>query len=179
MTASVIERDAQSSEPRADTVDDGVSISSWKHRAPIIMLAGLGFCIASYLAAYQMHLIRKVWDPVFGHGSEIVLRSFLSRLLPLPDAALGALGYAAEAIAAVIGGTSRWRTHSWFVCVYGGLVLCLAIVAVALSAIQVFVLHSGCTLCLCSAALSLIIASLASREVVAAWRNITHRTNSL
>jgi uncharacterized membrane protein len=158
-------------------LDDTIRVSSWRHRIPIIALASCGVCIALYLSAFQLRVIPRVWDPVFGNGSERVLHSFISRLLPLPDAVLGALGYAIEIALAAIGGPARWRTNSRLVCLYGAVVLCLAITAIALTAIQIFVVRTGCTLCLCSAGLSLIIAALAAPEVIAAAQNLTRRTS--
>jgi hypothetical protein len=36
--------------------------------------------------------IGDVWEPFFGNGSRLILTSGVSRILPVPDAALGALG---------------------------------------------------------------------------------------
>ncbi len=77
---------------------------------PILVLAAAGLGVASYLAAYQFGSLRSVWEPFFGDGSVRVLHSFLSRLLPLPDAAVGACGYAAELVAGAVGGAHRRRT---------------------------------------------------------------------
>ena len=89
--------------------------SSWHQRLPLIALAVLGFGIASYLALYQWRVIEDVWEPFFGNGSKVILNSFISRILPVPDAALGALGYLADAISGIIGGRRRWRTMPWMV----------------------------------------------------------------
>ena len=70
--------------------------ASWKQRIPLVLIALLGFCIASYLAAFQFRIIQTVWEPFFGSGSRTVLNSPTSRILPIPDAALGALGYLAD-----------------------------------------------------------------------------------
>jgi hypothetical protein len=45
---------------------------------------------------------------------------------------------------------------------------------VGLVALQLFVIRAGCTLCLCSAALSVLAAISASDEVMAAVRCIRH-----
>ena len=74
--------------------------SSWSQRLPIIGLALVGFGIATYLALYQWGIVSTVWDPIFGHGSAIILNSSVSRLLPVPDAALGALSYLVDAVTA-------------------------------------------------------------------------------
>jgi hypothetical protein len=40
----------------------------------------------------------RVWEPFFGEGSRVILTSSVSRLLPVPDAALGAFGYLLDAV---------------------------------------------------------------------------------
>jgi uncharacterized membrane protein len=174
MTTILAERYTGTGAADIAAVERAKTVSNWRHRIPIIALAACGFCIAGYLGAYQIHLLSSVWDPVFGSGSERVLHSFISRLLPIPDAVLGALGYAAETLFAAVGGRVRWCTNSRLVCVYGAIVLCLAIIAIVLTAVQIFIVRAGCTLCLASAGLSLIIAALAGPEVIAAARNLYH-----
>lgn len=144
------------------------SASRWQARRPVALLAIAGFAIASYLAAYQLGLLTDVWEPFFGNGAKLVLHSFVSRLLPLPDAALGAIAYLIEVVAALIGSSERCRTHPRLVLCYGAIVAAVAATAVALVLIQVLVIHATCTLCLCSAAISILIAYLASDEIVAA-----------
>jgi uncharacterized membrane protein len=141
----------------------------WRNRKRIAALAFIGFCIAAYLAAYQFGMISGVWEPFFGNGSNRVLHSFISRMLPVPDAALGAAGYAAEFIAILAGDAKRYRTIPRLVLVYGALVAAMAAAALMLTGVQAFVLHTGCTLCLVSAAISVLIACLASEEVIAAF----------
>ncbi|MFL6528515.1 MAG: vitamin K epoxide reductase family protein [Chthoniobacterales bacterium] len=136
------------------------------------MLALIGLATASYLAAYQLRLLNDVWEPFSGNGAKLVLGSFVSRLLPLPDAALGAIAYLVELIAALIGGSERYRTHPRLVICYGAIVAGAAAVAVALVLIQLLVIHAACTLCLCSAAISLLIAYVASDEIVAAVEKV-------
>jgi uncharacterized membrane protein len=150
--------------------------SAWAARLPVIVLALAGFCLASYLAAYQLGFAQSIWEPFFGEGSRRVLQSFISRWLPVPDAALGASGYLAELLAGVIGGGERWRTTPWIVIVYGAIVAAVAATAVALACVQLFVIHAGCTLCLASAAISLGIALLARHEVFASVASIKERS---
>lgn len=139
---------------------------------PILAFAVAGFCIASYLAAFQLGAVRNVWEPFFGDGSRKVLHSFISQMLPVPDATLGAAGYLTELIAGSIGGGKRWRTMPWLVMVYGVFVAAVAGSALVLAFLQAAVIHAGCTLCLCSAALSLLIAWLSRREIFAAAQTI-------
>src|SRR5690242_1352099 len=76
--------------------------SAWGQRLPIVGLALVGFGIAAYLALYQLGVVARVWEPFFGAGSHTILTSGVSRLLPIPDAALGALGYLLDAASGAI-----------------------------------------------------------------------------
>ncbi|MFN8521445.1 MAG: hypothetical protein U0667_19150, partial [Chloroflexota bacterium] len=58
--------------------------SAWSHRRRVVGLALVGAGIASYLTLYQAGLIRQVWEPFFGDGSQVVLHSWVSRTLPVP-----------------------------------------------------------------------------------------------
>ena len=146
----------------------GDSPSSWAHRAPVVLLALLGAGLATYLALYQWRLTSAVWDPLFGStNAERVLESPLSRLLPVPDATLGALGYLVEAVLASVGGEDRWRTLPALVLVYGAVLGALALVSLGLVLTQVLLVHAFCSLCLCSAGISCINAWLGRQEVFA------------
>lgn len=115
-----------------------------------------GFGIATYLALYQWGVLGDVWEPFFGEGSVVVLGSSISRFLPFPDAALGALGYLMDAVTGVVGGRERWRTMPWLVVVFGLAVGPLGAVSVLLVILQPVVLDAWCTLCLAPAAVSLL-----------------------
>src|SRR3954470_23462044 len=93
--------------------------SARSERLPIVGLALVGFAIAAYLTAFQVGLVRTVFEPFFGHGSETILTSSVARALPSPDAALGALGYLADAVGGLVGGSGRWRTMPWVVILFG------------------------------------------------------------
>ena len=134
------------------------------------MLAALGTAIAGYLAAFQLHLIPSVWDPLFGDGSRQVLTSPLSRALPIPDGLLGAAGYLLEGSLAAMGGPDRWRRRPWLVLLNGAVAAALGLAALALLASQAFVVGAWCLLCLTSAATSLAIVALSVDEVAAAIR---------
>ena len=138
----------------------------------ILFLTALGFAIALYLALYQLHVVGRVWDPLFGNGSRKVLHSGISRLLPIPDASLGAAGYVGELVTGAIGGADRWRTLPWVVIAYGAIVATVAVTAAVLAILQPLLVHAGCTLCLTSAAISLIIAWLARCEIFAALARV-------
>ena len=145
--------------------------STWPQRLPVIGLAMAGFLVASYLAAYQWGVLASVWEPFFGDGSEEILNSRTSRILPVPDAALGALGYLADAVTGAIGGRSRWRTMPWIVVIFGLAVGPLGAVSVLLVIIQPVVYGTFCTLCLVSAVISLLMIPPAVDEI---WASVQH-----
>ncbi|MBV9544466.1 MAG: vitamin K epoxide reductase [Chloroflexi bacterium] len=148
--------------------------SAWPHRVAVVVLALLGAAIATYLTLYQWQVTSSVWDPIFGPGSsEAVLTSPISRMLPLPDATLGAIAYLVEALLAGLGGTDRWRRQRGLVLVYGIALAGLALTSVGLVLVQLLVVHAFCTLCLSSAALSWVNAWLGHGEVIAALKPFT------
>ncbi len=146
--------------------------SSWRERLPVVVLAVLGFGIATYLTLFQVGAVARLWDPIFGAGAERVLESALARRLPVPDASLGALAYAFEAVTCAAGGPARWRRRPWLVLLYGLDAALLGLAGVALTAAQAFVVRQGCTPCLASAAISVVAAAAASREVRASLEHL-------
>lgn len=144
--------------------------SDWSQRLPVVLLSLVGCGIAVYLTLYQVGIVAHVWEPFFGDGSRVILKqSAVARLLPVPDAALGALAYLLEAMAECVGDRQRSRTWPAAVFVTSTLAAALAVAAIALVACQVFWFHAFCTLCLGSAACSLLIAVLVFPEARAAW----------
>jgi uncharacterized membrane protein len=132
----------------------------------------VGLSIATYLALYQWGLIPTVWEPFFGRGSQIVLHSYVSRILPIPDAALGALGYLTDAASGVIGRRDRWRTMPWIVVIFGLAVGPLGAVSILLVILQPVAFDAWCTLCLASAVISLTMIGPAMDEVLAALQHL-------
>src|SRR5687768_5441314 len=156
--------------------------ASWSQRLPIIVLAVVGFLIAGYLALYQLReqvpLVMTVWEPFFGRGSEVILSSWVSELLPVSDAALGALGYLADAVTGAIGGTRRWRTMPWLVVLFGILVGPLGAVSVLLVILQPVLFDSWCTLCLVTAAISVLMIGPVMDEVLASLQYLTREARA-
>ncbi|MGI5240807.1 vitamin K epoxide reductase family protein [Dactylosporangium sp. CA-139066] len=142
--------------------------SGLPRRVAVAVLALAGFLVSMQLAFFQYGLTDTVWDPWFGDGSVKVLDSAFSRSLPVRDAALGAVAYLIELVLEVTGGLSRWR-RPWHVLLLGLVSAAMAVTAIGLVAMQIFVLHAFCTLCLVSAALSLTIPLFVAEEVVVAW----------
>lgn len=141
--------------------------SAWDQRLPIVVLALVGFAIATYLTLYQVDVLGAVWEPFFGGGSETILTSRISYVLPIPDAALGAAGYLLDAIAGAIGGRERWRSMPWIVVVFGIAVGPLGAASIILVVLQPVVYNSFCTLCLASAVISVAMIGPAMDEILA------------
>jgi uncharacterized membrane protein len=157
---------APSSDPDAPPGWD-YNPASWPQRVPIIVLAVIGFAIAMYLALYQWRVFETVWEPFFGGGSVTILNSWVSELLPFPDAFLGALGYLADAVTGSIGGRARWRTMPWVVVIFGLLVGPLGVVSIMLVVFQPVLFDAWCTLCLASAVVSVLMIGPAMDEFLA------------
>jgi hypothetical protein len=141
--------------------------SKWSQRIPVIVLALLGVAVSTYLALYQLRIIDEVWEPFFGDGSRTILNSSVSHILPIPDAALGAIGYLADAVTGAIGGRDRWRTMPWIVIVFGIAVGPLGIVSITLVVLQPVMFGAWCTLCLASAVISVAMIGPAMDEFLA------------
>ena len=148
--------------------------SSWSQRRPLIIVALVGFIIALYLGLYQLKIIPQVWEPFFNKGSEAVLNSEVSKALPVPDAILGALGYVLDVVTGIIGNTQRWRTKPWIVVVFGLAIGPLGMVSILLVILQPVVVGAWCTLCLVTAALSIVMISPAMDEMLASLQYL-HR----
>ena len=146
--------------------------SEWSQRWPVVGLATVGFLIAGYLALYQGGVFASVWEPFFSDGSRVILHSWVSKALPVPDAALGALGYLVDAVTGVIGGRDRWKTMPWIVILFGLAVGPLGAVSIALVIMQPLLFDAWCTLCLASAAISLAMIGPAMDELLASLQHV-------
>lgn len=146
--------------------------STWAQRLPIVFLALLGFAIAGYLALYQVGVVATVWEPFFGDGSAKILHSWVSRLLPVSDAAVGAAAYLVDAGTGVIGGTDRWRRMPWLVVLFGLAVGPLGVVSILLVVLQPVLFDAWCTLCLASGVVSLLMIGPAMDEVLASLQHV-------
>lgn len=146
--------------------------ASWSQRIPIIALALIGFLIASYLSLFQLKVFPDVYEPFFGNGSRRILTSWVSHILPVPDAALGAFGYLLDAVTGAIGGTRRWKTMPWMVILFGFAVGPLGAVSVLLVILQPVLFNAWCTLCLASAVVSVLMIGPALDEVLASLQHL-------
>jgi uncharacterized membrane protein len=152
------------------------SPSAWPRRRSVAALALAGCGISIYLSLFECHVIGSIWDPIFGsRSSEAVLRSPVSRALPVPDAAAGAAAYAVEAALVLSGGTGRWRRQPWLALLCGLLIDLLALTGVAQVLVQWLVVRSMCALCLTVAAISFLNAWLVRKETAAALETLRAR----
>ena len=120
------------------------------------------------MSLFQFNILDSVWDPVFGSEStRKILTSPVSTLLPIPDAALGAIGYLVDVVTGVIGGKRRWRTMPWIVIVFGFAVGPLGAISIALVIIQPVFFNAWCFLCLVTALISIIMIGPALDETLA------------
>jgi hypothetical protein len=149
--------------------------SAWSQRVPLVLVALAGTMVAGYLAAFQLGWIDEVWEPFFGRGSRVVLTSGVSRILPIPDAALGAVGYAVDAVTGVVGGRKRWQTMPWMVILFGIAVGPLGAVSVLLVILQPVLFDAWCTLCVASAVMSVIMIGPSLDEVLASLQYLMRR----
>ena len=143
------------------------SPSSWAQRAPVLVLSALSFFLARYMAAFQLGHIPVAWDPIFGNGTETVLRSSVSQAFPIPDAGLGAYSYLIELLSALMGDSRRWRTMPWMVALFGIVVVPLGLVSTVLIMLQPVAVGAWCTICLVTAVFMLIMVAVSLDEVVA------------
>lgn len=147
--------------------------SAWIQRLPIIILACVGWFISRYLGAYQLGYIDTIWDPVFGDGTRLVITSDISKSLPVPDAALGALAYTLEALLGCKGGPARWRTMPWMVVAFAFLVVPLGVVSIILVILQPLLVGAWCFLCLLAALSMLIMVVFTLDEMIAVMQFLT------
>lgn len=147
--------------------------SSRKKRRPLLIMAIGGFFIALYLGLYELNVFDNVWEPFFGNGTNKILHSSFSRSLPVPDGLLGAFGYLCDIILVSVGKQDRWRSKPWMVFLYSFTVAIMGLVSLFLLIMQAFILHSWCTLCLASAALSLMMVWPVSKEFLASFHFVS------
>lgn len=141
--------------------------SSWLQRAPIILLAVIGFLASRYMAAFQLGHISEIYDPFFGDGTMRVLTSDISKMFPISDAGLGGLAYVIEILMGFMGDKARWRTMPWMVMFFGILVVPVGTVSVILIILQPLAVGAWCSPCLLAGIAMLAMIPATLDEVVA------------
>ncbi len=154
--------------------------SSYLQRLPIIVLATICVLFALPMTAYQLGHVGGVFDPFFAgadglNGTETILRSDVSKAIPISDAGLGVIAYLFEVLLGLQGGRRRWRTSPWSVAMFGAVVVPLGVVSISFIIIQPIVIGTYCTFCLITAAAMLVMIPFAVDEVLATgqflWRS--------
>lgn len=145
--------------------------SAWRERRWPLAFACVGLLAALYTGLSQVGVFQPMWDPFFGSASSYaVTHSFISRLLPVPDGLLGVVGYACDLIFGSLGGEQRWHRLPWATLIFGAVITALLLVGIALTTLQATVIGHWCTICLLSAASSLLVFVLGIREPIASLR---------
>lgn len=144
--------------------------SAWSQRIPIIALGFIGMCIASYLTSFQFGWVDRIWDPVFGSESTAkVLESPVSKLFPVSDALLGAIGYLGDWVFGAVGGTKRYKTMPWVVMIFGIFIVPFGGTSIALALIMPSIVGTWCFLCLVNTIIAIILIPMSWDEV---WLSI-------
>lgn len=149
--------------------------STWRQRAPIIMLALIGFFASRYMTAFQLGHIGSVADPFFGRGTERILTSHVSRMFPVSDAGLGASIYLFEVLMMAMGDKRRWRTMPWMVGFFAVLVVPMGVTSIVLVILQPVSVGAWCTLCLVAAFAMLLMVPLSLDEILAMVQLVVRR----
>ncbi len=136
----------------------------WYGRRPLaISLALVGLALSVYLGLFQAGFTGHEWEPLFGSGSITVLRTRLTGGGPLPVGALGVIGFLGEMVLAWV--ALRPGRPQLAALLFGLLGVGLGVAGVVLVAVQAFVIHAWCTLCLLSDAVALSLALLGLAEI--------------
>ena len=149
---------------------------------PIIVLALLGLYVSRYLAGYQLGHIPGVWDPFFAgsptdprNGTEEIVTSWVSKALPVSDAALGGYTYLLKILTGLVGSRRRWRTAPWLVLLFGLMIVPLGLTTILFIVIQPVVLGTWSTLALVGGAAVLIQIPYSLDELLATCQFLRRR----
>jgi hypothetical protein len=138
----------------------------------LIALALIGVVISAYLALFELGAISRAWDPVFGTGTEQVLRSAPARVLPVPDALLGVLGYGIEVVLLVcLVAVSSESVRRALTVALAAVAAVALLASIGLVGLQAGVVGAWCFLCLASAGVSCAIAFIAIPDGFEALRH--------
>lgn len=136
-----------------------------QRRIALAALSVVGFLDALYMLAYHEGLIDRLVCPFFGEGCERVGRSPHAVHFGLPNALVGALGYAVMATLAVALGDRPARQRPYPALALGATAGAAAAASAVLTYEQPARVGAWCFWCLLSAALNAAILPLALAEV--------------
>jgi len=143
--------------------------TKWR-RWTIAGLSTLGLLDSLYMLAYHEGWIDSLACPFFGEGCNIVGRSKQARHFGIPNAAVGAAGYAVMGTLAVAGGKIPSKIERLRTVGLAGTSSAAALASAVLTWEQKSKVKAWCFWCLTSAALNALILPLAITEAARARR---------
>lgn len=142
-----------------------------RRRLAIAVLCGLGLADALYMLAYDEGAIDSLVCPFFGEGCNIVGRSEHAQHLGVPNAAVGAVGYACMASLALWSGGHPPDRRRWQPIALAGLSGAAVATSAFLTWEQGARVKAWCFWCLLSALINVVVLLLNSTDAVKAWRS--------
>jgi uncharacterized membrane protein len=136
------------------------------------MLAVLGLADALYMLSYTGGLVGSLACPFFGEGCNTVGRSSHAKHLGVPNAAVGAVGYAAMAAMALWAGDHPPGRRPWPPLALSAASLSAFTAGLFLTWEQATKVKAWCFWCLSSTAINALILPMALREGWLALRSL-------
>jgi len=156
-------------QPSASTHPDHPAAERFeRNRRGIAVLSALGLADSAYLLLFQTGRVKHLWCPGFGKACERIAGSRKAFQGGIPDALLGAAGYAALMGLALAGEKDRYRTRPLLPLLMGGGTLAALGLSALLTYVQKKEFDDFCVWCLISATLATLTVPLAVPEVRAA-----------
>jgi uncharacterized membrane protein len=138
-------------------------------------LAAAGVLDALYMLAYHGGLLRSLWCPFFGPGCNKVGRSPHAVHFGVPNAAVGAVGYAAMAALTLWAGDRSPEEKPWQALGLGALTAGAGVTSAFLTWEQPKRVGAWCFWCLTSAAINATLTTLAAGDALEAGRALAAR----
>jgi len=158
-------------EPPADAGESRPARAGWRaRRLGIAGLSIVGLPVSLYMLAYQGGWIKTLACPFFGKGCERVGRSAHAEHLGVPNAAVGAVGYAALAALALGAGQAPLEQRRGPSLLLGAIALGAAGASAVLTWEQKVKVRAWCFWCLLTAGINAAILPLALVEAGRALR---------
>jgi uncharacterized membrane protein len=152
-----------------------MSTATAPRRFGIAALATAGFLDSLYMLSYHGGLVRSLWCPFFGEGCNRVGRSAHARHFGVPNAAVGAVGYATMAALALWAGDRAPYERPWQTLGLGAVSAGAGAVSAYLTWEQPTKVGAWCFWCLTSAAINAAISTLSAGDAVRAARSLRAR----
>jgi uncharacterized membrane protein len=144
-------------------------------RWAVVGLAAAGIADALYMLAYHGGLVRSLWCPFFGPGCDKVGRSSHAVHFGVPNAAVGAVGYATMASLALWAGDRTPEERPWQAFGLGAIAAGAEGVSAFLTWEQAKRVRAFCFWCLTSAVLNVAISALSAGDALRAGRALASR----